>query len=156
MIEQYRHILTQPYWQSSYDLLPLEKQAWLLHQGSLTKKLMQTTKQLNVEIIQQGWQIQNPTYREWKREVLLKDGNTAWIFAQTLIPKITISTVAQRVLTLGNEPIGLWLFAQMPHRLTLEWQQDQTTKLYTRRSTYLLNGYPLEIREIFLNAFPFI
>ena len=91
----------------------------------------------------------------WLREVVIYGNGTPWIFAQTRLPQGTVNAVAQEVLNLGDQPIGLWLFPQHPQRLSLEWRQDPQTGLYARRSTLLLNGYPLTIAELFLPEFSF-
>lgn len=154
----YRTILSAPNWQTDSHPLSFSLQDWLCHQGSLTEKLQKICPRLRVELIQQGWQAvdssQNfATY--WQREVLLKGEQTPWIFAQTIVPSSTIENVAQPLLALGEQPIGLWLFPQNPARLSLEWRQDPHTELYARRSQLSLQGYPLEIRELFLAQFPF-
>ncbi|AUI66898.1 MULTISPECIES: chorismate lyase [Glaesserella] len=154
----YRKILATTAWQTSEVGLPSDVAQWLLHTHSLTEKLQQVCTKLQVEIVQQGWQavtFEQKFAKTWVREVLLKGDESSWLFAQTLLPEATIDAVAQAVLTLGDKPIGLWLFPQHPQRVTLEWQQDQQTGLYARRSQLLLKGYPLEIRELFLPPFSF-
>ncbi|MDG4947615.1 chorismate lyase [Actinobacillus equuli subsp. haemolyticus] len=165
MLTQYRKILMQDHWQVEPTGLTAQQSAWLLHQGSLTQKLLQVTRDFNVQITDQRWLAKNSENMTacglsdssdyWLREVLLKEGDQAWIFAQTLLPKQTIENVAGKVPILGEQPIGLWLFAQHPERTLLAWQQDCDTGMYMRRACYRLNGYPLEIRELFLPAFPF-
>lgn len=141
---------------------------WLLHTDSLTQKLQQICNALTVEVTRQGWQavgfeqhfanvLPNLTACSscWLREVVLKADGVPVIFAQTVLPEETVNTVAQEVLNWGERPIGLWLFPQQPRRVTLEWQQDQASGLYARRSQLALKGYPLEVRELFLPQFPF-
>lgn len=156
--EQYRTLLATSTWQTAETGLPSQVAEWLLHTNSLTEKLQQICQRLDVEVVQQGWQavgFEQYFAKTWVREVVLSGDDKAWIFAQTLLAEETIENVAQAVLTLGNNPIGLWLFPQNPQRLTLEWSQDKQTGLYARRSTLLLKGYPLEIRELFLPQFSF-
>ncbi|MDH2998726.1 4-hydroxybenzoate synthetase [Pasteurellaceae bacterium LFhippo2] len=158
IFSNYRNMLSQQNWQSDESLLPVAVADWLMHTDSLTLKLQQICSNLNVEIIQQSWQLvgfEQNFAKTWLREVLLKSGKTQWIFAQTLFPEKTIENVAQEVVNLGNDPIGLWLFPQNPERVSLEWQQDSETGLYMRRSQLMLKNYPLEIRELFLEQFPF-
>lgn len=161
---QYRILLSEPNWQTDEIALSPEVAEWLCHTDSLTQKLQQIFPNLQVEIVQQGWQaVENnekfaknsPNATAWVREVLLKSGETPLIFAQTILPQPTIENVAQAVLGLGEQPIGLWLFPQSPQRKSLEWRQDPQTKRYARRSELFLKGYPLEIRELFLAEFPF-
>lgn len=164
--ELYRAILSQADWQLEPVGLPPLVAQWLLHQGSLTEKMQQSWQDFQVNPLKEGWQAvgsdnffaNNPSDQTacyWLREVLIENLGQARIFAQTLIPQATVENVAQSVLTLGNRPIGLWLFPQNPQRLTLEWRQDSQTQCYARRSTLSLKGYPLEIRELFLPEFPF-
>ncbi|MDG6881455.1 Chorismate--pyruvate lyase [Phocoenobacter uteri] len=153
----YANILAQAHWQSDDSTLSDSHKDWLMHQDSLTLKLQQHYKDVTVEILSQNWfakDEKNPT-AYWQRDVmLLGDGNPI-IFAQTIFPQQTIENVAQDILTFGNEAIGLWLFPQNPQRLSLEWTQDPKTGLYARCSTLLLDGYPLEIKELFLHDFSF-
>ncbi|WP_373818393.1 chorismate lyase [Glaesserella sp.] len=161
----YRNILSRSNWQTDETHLPTVVADWLFHSDSLTEKLQQICPSLSVEVINQGWQavgfdenFAKKTKKQtacWLREVILKCGEQHWIFAQTRLPKITIDNVAQDVLTLGNQPIGLWLFPQNPKRQTLEWQQDLHSGLYARRSLLHLQQYPIEICELFLPQFPF-
>lgn len=166
MLTQYRKILIQNHWREEARGLTEQQSAWLLHQGSLTQKLLQVTRYFNVQITDQRWLAKNfenmtacdlPDSSDyWLREVLLKEADQPWLFAQTLLPKQTIENVAGKIPTLGEQPIGLWLFAQHPERTLLAWQQDDDTGMYMRRACYRLNGYPLEIRELFLPRFPFL
>lgn len=156
--EQYRNLLAAKDWQITGENLPRNIAEWLLHTDSLTEKLQQICQLLQVDIVQQGWQDGGATVsrrKMWGREVVLKGDGNAWIFAQTVLSEKTIETVAKEVLTLGDKPIGLWLFPQKPQRLTLEWRRDEKSGLYARRSQLLLKGYPLEIRELFLPKFSF-
>lgn len=150
--------LASQQWGKECSGLPSDIARWLLYSGSLTEKLMDVCADFQVEIVEEGWQAvtssENFT-KQWMREVLLKCGNQKLIFAQTILPDVTIENVAKEVLHLGNRPIGLWLFPQNPQRLGLEWQQDSETGLYARRAQYLLHGYPIEIKELFLPQFPF-
>lgn len=141
--------------------LPPSIADWVGHQGSLTQKLLQVCGDLTVKISREQWVeiSENPTPC-WLREVVLQCrnqqcGEQNWLFAQTWIPKPTVENVAQAVLTLGDQPIGLWLFAQNPQRVDFQYGQDAETGLFYRRSHYLLHSYPLEIRELFLPNFPF-
>lgn len=161
-LRHYRQLLKQEEWQTDPQQLPTEVAAWLLDTASLTQKLQQICQQLAVQVTAEQWQTDNNPLLSpssfgnvWVREVCLYCDNHPCIFAQTMLPQETIEQVAQEVLTLGDMPIGLWLFPQNPTRLSLEWTQDHTTGLYARRSLLLLHGYPLAIYELFLPDFPF-
>ncbi|MFZ7198257.1 chorismate--pyruvate lyase family protein [Avibacterium avium] len=162
--ERYRQLLTRPDWQTSGHFAAPEIAKWVQHQGSLTQKLQQACQQLSVEVIHQGWQENlsekispksTALEKIWLREVLLKGDGTPWIFAQTTLPESTVQNVAQYVLQLGEQPIGLWLFKQPMQRVSLYWRQDPETGLYARYSDFDLKGHPLQIKELFLAEFPF-
>lgn len=161
MFTKYRKILLEAEWHSEPKPLSFTQQDWLLHDGSLTQKLLDVATDFNVEVVQEKWVAKNSQNLTacnedfWLREVLLKDGDTNWIFAQTLVPKSTIENIAQNVPKLGNEPIGLWLFSQNPTRTKLEWTQAENG-LFARRGMYEIKGYSLEIRELFLIDFPYL
>lgn len=139
-------------WQTDTKNLTPEQADWLLHQGSLTQKLQQHCPDLNVQILREGWQADEQT---WERVVQLYCGQTPWIFAQTLIPKTTLEQVASDLQHWGQKPIGLWLFAQNPVRLNLEWGQSPDGLQLARRSTLLIKELPLTIYELFLPDFHF-
>ncbi|OOR99060.1 hypothetical protein B0187_06460 [Haemophilus paracuniculus] len=153
-LDRFRAILQAP--QNAHLNLPTNIAEWVDHQGSLTQKLLQVCGDLKVKISREEWVeiSENPTAC-WLREVVLQCGNQNWVFAQTWIPKPTVENVAQSVLTLGDQPIGLWLFAQNPQRVDFQYGQDAETGLFYRHSHYLLHNYPLEIRELFLPDFTF-
>ncbi|QIM63860.1 4-hydroxybenzoate synthetase [Pasteurellaceae bacterium Orientalotternb1] len=164
----YREILARVEQYKMNEPLPEAVSNWLWHTDSLTQKLQQACTELTVEITQQGWQAVSSEQKfanflpnltacqlTWLREVVLKADGVPVIFAQTVLPQETIDAVAQDVLDLGDQPIGLWLFPQHPQRISLEWMQDDTTGLYARRSVLSLKGYPLAIYELFLPEFPF-
>lgn len=152
----YRRILLSNQWQSDARNIPIKQQAWLMCQSSLTEKLQQICHHFDVELLHQGWQkYDDQNGQFWLREVLLKGDNIPWIYAQTIVPEETIKNVAQELLNLGEKPLGLWLFPQNPKRINLDWLKDPQTALFARRSTLTISGYPLEIRELFLNSFKF-
>lgn len=154
-------MLSSASWQKDVLDLSQQKQDWLLYQGSLTKKLQQYCQQLKVEVVAEKWTSAITSefveYDEpvWLREVILKGDEQPWIFAQTRLPQSTMNHVAPDIMSLGSTPIGLWLFAQQPKRIKLEWSYDASTGLYARRSVLLLNQYPIEIKELFLQDFKF-
>lgn len=152
---RYRRLLTSPHWQTEAANLPVAIAQWLLHSTSLTEKMQAICDCLQVEVISEGWQISTDEEKQWVREVILKCGTRDWIFAQTRLAESTIRNVAQSVPTLGDYPIGLWLFPQQPTRLSLTWQKDLESGLYARCSKLTLHSYPIEIKELFLEDFPF-
>lgn len=160
----YRQIFQHANWQIKTDELSHNVAKWLCDSQSLTQKLQQICQSLTVDITAQGWQAVGsvPDFSKeatqqtaWVREVVLKCDENPVIFAQTILPEITINKVANAVLELGDQPIGLWLFPQNPERLSLEWTFDKASGLYARRSYFTLKGYPLAIYELFLPQFSF-
>lgn len=157
-IQYYRHRLAQANTHTQSESLPQNVAEWLMHKGSLTEKLQTVCPNLTIEVISEGWQAVNfseNSAKQWVREVIIQCGQTDWIFAQTVLPEQTIAQVAQKVPHLGSEPIGLWLFPQRPQRLSLQWQYDPVQQLAVRCSRLSLKGYPIDIKELFLNNFPF-
>ena len=161
MYSRYLKIFSECDWYCDPKIPSTSQQEWLLHEGSLTQKLLEVATNFNVEVVQEKWFTKNSEKTTacnedvWSREVLLKEGDTNWIFAQTLVPRSTIENIAQNVLELGDQPIGLWLFAQNPTRTTLEWTKTKNG-LFARRGVYEIRGYSLEIRELFLETFPYL
>ena len=146
-----RRILQHPDWYDASTLPPPAVCAWLLHAGSLTRKLQQHCASLDVSIAHEGWTDDD----RWLREVWLCGDGIPWIYAQTRIPRATLSHAAAPLHNSGNRPIGLWLYAQQPTRLSLRWRYDNTSDSYARQTVLALNGYPLDIREHFLPGFPY-
>lgn len=160
----YREIFCRAKWQVDQQPLPHSVREWIGYTDSLTQKLQKDCQLLTVDVTEQKWQAVSslPQFAEnsqqqtaWLREVVLKSDGVPRVFAQTILAEITIQNVAQAVLTLGDKPIGLWLFPQQPKRINLEWAFDSATGLYARRSYFTLNGYPFAIYELFLPKFPF-
>lgn len=156
----YRDFLDSLDWQGSGDFITPDVRQWVLHQESLTEKLREVCDNLSVRVIQQGWveksfRKETALSKVWLREVILEGDGSPWVFAQTILADDTIKNVAQYVLQLNDEPIGLWLFKQPVRRTSLIWQQDVCTGLYARCSEFDLRGYPLQIKELFLPDFLF-
>lgn len=154
----YRTILSNQKWNPDFNTktIPQKKLSWLMCEGSLTKELQKICHTFEVLLLNQGWRSEiNKNSKIWLREVLLQGDNIPWIFAQTVVPEITVNNVAQEILTLGEKPLGLWLFPQEPIRITLEWYQDPISGLLARRSILKVKNYPIEIKELFLKSFSF-
>ncbi|QLB20669.1 hypothetical protein A6B43_03595 [Vespertiliibacter pulmonis] len=160
----YREIFCRTKWHTDLHLLPQSVREWVGYTGSLTQKLQGICQSLTVELTEQKWQAVSslPQFAKnssqqtaWLREVVLKSDGIPSIFAQTILAETTVQNVAQEILTLGEKPIGLWLFPQNPKRLNLEWAFDEGAGLYARRSYFTLKDYPFAIYELFLPQFSF-
>ncbi|EGY34759.1 4-hydroxybenzoate synthetase/chorismate--pyruvate lyase [Aggregatibacter actinomycetemcomitans serotype e str. SC1083] len=137
--------------------LPPSVQCWLFDKQSLTVKLKRACTRFDVKVRSEKWiekTFENetallPTEAYWCREVLLFGDGIPWVEARTLIPKALLAHY-QDLSTLGNKPIGEWLFQQAPNRQLIQWAQDPQSGLYARRSLFLVQNMPLLISELFL------
>lgn len=152
---------------------------FLFHEDSLTQFIQQHCSGLfNVELINEEWQQAFPGETDllsladnetaFIRKVLLKDDNQALVYARSIIPEKTLSGNNQRLLKLGNKPLGDFLFkdestfrsdmryAKIPVNCALhnEATKDMciTSELWGRQSLFFIEQKPLLINEIFLPA----
>jgi chorismate--pyruvate lyase len=162
--------------------VPADVADWLFDQGSLTAKLVSACKHghFSVEVVRQQWG--RPFNSERKllamrdgemalvREVRLRCGDQAWVFARTLIPASSFRGRARRLAFLGNRPLGALLFADPATRrrvmqvsylqsgqrlfdLAMQNQSDFMGKgIWGRRTLFEYAGKPLLVNEIFLPA----
>ena len=130
--------------------IPLTVQSWLFEKGSLTARLKQVCQQFDVKVQSEKWiekTFENetallPVESYWCREVVLYGDGKPWVAARTLISK--------DLLTLGDKPIGEWLFSLSAQRVVIQWAKDPESGLYARRSLFLVQEMPLLISELFL------
>ena len=147
---------------------------WLLHQGSLTKKLRRHARDsFRVMLLSQS--IQRARFSEQRalnlsnrnnaliREVALWVDGTAWVYARTVIPLSTLKGKLRRLQHLGNRPLGEQLFANTTmRREPMMFAPIENTHLPTtlkgsqplggRRTLFRLNNKPLLVCEVFLEA----
>ena len=90
-----------------------------------------------------------PVESYWCREVVLYGDGKPWVAARTLISK-DLLTHYQSLFTLGDKPIGEWLFSLSAQRVVIQWAKDPESGLYARRSLFLVQEMPLLISELFL------
>lgn len=104
------------------------------------------------------------------REVVLKQGDTPLIYAQTIMPESTILGTEERLANLGNQSLGQILFQtksatrgniectqvlqDSPLALFIEQHLKQLINkpVFIRRSLFSLNNKPLLVNECFLPA----
>ncbi len=151
---------------------------WLLHTGSLTRRVQQACAgRFSVRVEMQGWG--RPRLDEYRalrlrigrialiREVHLLCDERPWIFARTIIPVTTLRGRERRLAHLGNRPLGAVLFAD-PHMqrgpvevacirpgstlfaTAVKGLQRRPAEIWGRRSVFRLGGKPLLVSEIFL------
>ena len=151
---------------------------WLLHTGSLTRRVQQACAgRFRVRVEMQGWG--RPRLDEYRalglregrialiREVHLLCDERPWVFARTIIPVTTLTGRERRLAHLGNRPLGAVLFAD-PHMqrgpvevacirpgsilfsTAVQGLNRRPTEIWGRRSVFRLGGKPLLVSEIFL------
>lgn len=137
--------------------IPLTVQSWLFEKGSLTARLKQVCQQFDVKVQSEKWiekTFENetallPVESYWCREVVLYGDGKPWVAARTLISK-DLLTHYQSLFTLGDKPIGEWLFSLSAQRIGIQWAKDPESGLYARRSLFLVQEMTLLISELFL------
>lgn len=152
---------------------------FLYHEDSLTRLIQQHCSGLfNLELISEEWQrpLMNETQllslsedeTAFIRKVFLKDDNQALVYARSIIPENTLSGNNKRLLKMGKQPLGDFLFndestyrvkmhyATIPvdSELHTEAIKDSgiTSELWGRQSLFHIEQKPLLVTEIFLPA----
>lgn len=152
---------------------------WIQSESSLTIRIKELGIAFTLDVlsqaertlsVQQQRQLNTADSSAVFREVLLKQGGVPLVYAQTIIPKSTLSGTERGLAELGRQPLGQILF-QSPQaiRSNIEFAQvtresvlgqfiehnlEQSIKhdCYIRRSNFLLNAKPLLVCECFLPA----
>ncbi|WP_198264953.1 chorismate--pyruvate lyase family protein [sulfur-oxidizing endosymbiont of Gigantopelta aegis] len=167
--------------------IPDDIREWLLDSDSLTQRIKNHCQTENkgcfsVKLLHQGMAIpSNDEVQRLKlpsqrgaliREVLLYCGDTAVIFARTVIPIKTLTGPQKQLSHLGNRPLGEFLFAQPDlqrdaievaalsngHQLFDSAQEhcelgnysSELESIWARRSIFYLHHKPLLVAEVFL------
>lgn len=158
--------------------VPASWRRCLLDRGSLTARLMAASGgNFRVQVLQQNIgraQVAESrllglpsSRRAIIREVLLHGNDRPWVFARSILPLSTLTGRQRRLKGLDSRPLGALLFADPGMRrgpmqpgqvkaagLSLPGGVDQQpSRLWGRRSVFLLDGKPLLVSEIFLPAF---
>lgn len=157
--------------------LPPATRAWLLDQGSLTRRLIRASAgDFRVQIVRQQWlapraherRLLDMAARETAivREVLLLCHHQPWVFARTVIPASTLRGRLRHLRKFAARSLGEMLFRDPSmHRCEFELASidGYSTELpaavrhrqlsWGRRSRFELDGRPLMVSEIFLPAF---
>ncbi len=141
--------------------------SWLLDNSSLTRRIIgfctSNNSQFSVRVLKQGKTF--PTVAEttklniktrqlaYIREVLLYCGDKPVVYAKTIIPLSTLTGKQRQLASLGNRPLGAYLFSQ--HDLSrdpieISHLSHQHHQLWARRSTFYLQDKPLLVYEVFL------
>lgn len=175
------HQPNEPPWQDYRHFntvqLPHETRAWLLDQGSLTQRLIKTSRgQFKVQVLSQRWQrprlseraLLDMPVREVAiiREVLLLCHNEPWVFARSVMPAKSLVGRLRRLRNFDDSSLGAMLFRdtsmrRQPFQLAridgdsqaIPLAVQQNAELWGRRSRFELGGKPLMVSEIFLPTF---
>jgi len=159
-------------------LAPSQLTAWLTDTGSLTRRLQKVSVNgFSVQLLGNHWIKPLPeecmnlgiptTQMAMQREVRLMDGDSAKVYARTIIPLATYQAMKKRFSALGTKPLGELLFTDPTvkrdpievARLTPgEWLYEMAVleenyrpdELWARRSRFYIGGKVLLVNEIFL------
>lgn len=154
-------------------------QKFLFHEKSMTQLIQDSCfGKFNVELISESWEhaLDDETTflslpqdeSTFIRKSLLKCDDKVLIFARTVIPEKTLSGKNQKLTSMGDKPLGNFLFndkttyrsdmryAKIPVNCKLysEATKDMkiTSELWGRQSLVYIEQRPLTITEIFLPA----
>lgn len=163
--------------QRAASVLPNEYFDWLSSQSSLTTRIKELGIAFSVEVLSQTEINLSDEHKSvlqvndsiaLSREVLLKQGDAALVYAQTIMPQSTITGTESMLAELGNQSLGQVLFqSRQATRGPIEYSEvDVNSPLgqfiedalhqtivkpcYIRRSTFHLNNKPLLVSECFL------
>ena len=166
-------------WQPAQKrIMPANLVSWLTETGSLTRRLQKIDAGgFSVQLLGGHWLPSLPdetdilgitnTELVYQREVRLMLGNTAAVYARTLIPRATFNAMRHRFLSLGNQSLGEMLFTdptvergsidvaclkpgQWLYEMATGEEKIRPDELWARRSSFYLKGKVLLVNEIFL------
>lgn len=150
---------------------------WIKGESSLTVKIKELGIAFNVAVVAQTTLpngvflhplLPNQAGNALHREVLLKQGNTPLVYAQTIMPDTTTTGRESMLVELGNQSLGQVLFqspqatrgdiefakvtaqSELGLYIQQELQQTMTEQCFIRRSLFHLNHKPLLVCECFL------
>lgn len=154
-----------------------QAQDWVKSESSLTVRIKELGIAFNVELLQQTTQsitaklrgkLETADQQGLFREVLLKQGHTPLVYAQTIMPESTVTGTERVLAELGNQSLGQVLF-QTPQAIRSEiefaqvlpgsplgqyiqqsLEQEMERPCYMRRSLFHLKEKPLLVCECFL------
>lgn len=173
--------LQEPRWQPADRFtatqLPWTRRNWLLDDGSLTSRLVQSGQgRFSVERLRQCWEFVRPSearlleipqrQRALVREVVLRLDGRAVVFARSVFPVASLGGELGHLRQLQNKSLGAILFSHPGMRRTpfelaeiagdsnyLPGALHQDTPAWGRRSCFELLGKRLMVSEVFLQAF---
>ncbi|WP_312952078.1 chorismate lyase [Superficieibacter sp.] len=136
---------------------------WLLLEDSMTKRFEQQDKKVSITLVREAFVGREEIAEElallpdesryWLREIILCADGEPWLAGRTVVPESTLSGPELALQTLGNTPLGRYLFTSST--LTRDFiEVGRQAQLWGRRSRLRLNGKPLLLTELFLPASP--
>tara|TARA_R110002074_G_scaffold145034_1_gene293167 strand:- start:38985 stop:39557 length:573 start_codon:yes stop_codon:yes gene_type:complete len=171
--------ITKPVWRSVEQWrsgeVPERELNWLLEPNSLTQRI-KSTFQAPFSVNVKGEQWANPFLADAEclnqpvdcpaliREVLLKVGGQAHVFARTTLPK-DVADELQELTRLGNKPLGEVIFSYPDLRRVkldlavinvaqlskaMQAKLVGETSIWGRRNTYQINKHTFIVSEFFL------
>ena len=169
-----------PPWRDAQALresLPTEVSPWLLDDGSLTQRLIDTGRDFSVERLTQGWEPPACNERHFLgmdnrdtamiRSVILKLDGEPVVFARSVFPESSLTGPLLQLRKLENESLGALLFARSDLRRSafqvaelpcgasyLPESLQQRRPVWARRSRFEVAERPLRVSEVFLEGFP--
>lgn len=151
--------------------------SWLLDDGSLTQRLLDTGRVFSLQRLEQGWR--RPSQDERRllrmglreraivRQIVLRLDDTPMVFARSVFPAASLAGPLLQLRRLANQSLGSFLFAQANMRRSpfelallcgdstyLPSQLHQSEGIWARRSCFRVFGKPLLVSEVFLEHFP--
>lgn len=176
-----QRIVAEPRWRSleryTTRSLPPATRAWLTDDGSLTARLVALDQgPFRVQRLYQGWEVPllterallgcPPRQRALVREVALRLGDEAVVFARSVFPVASLHGCLGHLRRLHNRSLGAILFShpdmqRSPFELApmrgdsayLPPQLRQPTPAWGRRSRFDIQGKQLLVSEVFLQPF---
>lgn len=176
-----RRIEAEPHWRPTARYtsaeLPGRDRPWLLDDGSLTGRLIDLDMgEFAVQRLYQGWEVPllserrllglPPRGQALVREVALRLGGRAVVFARSIFPISSLSGSLTHLRRLQNRSLGAILFRhpgmqRSPFELAripgdspyLPVELRQGGPAWGRRSRFMIEGRGLMVSEVFLDAF---
>lgn len=136
---------------------------WLMEEDSMTRRFERHCQLVTVTIEREGFitadeagedaALLPDASRYWLREILLCGDGVPWLAGRTLVPESTLNGPEAMLQTLGERPLGRYLFSSST--LTRDFiEPGQAGALWGRRSRLRLSGKPLLLTELFLPPSP--
>jgi chorismate--pyruvate lyase len=169
-------------WLAHPFLIPPALEDWLVHCGSLTRRLKKVCGRFSVEQVKTCIRPANPDEERvlglrrrqyaYVREVVLHCNGQPVVFAHSVVPLANLRGAWNSVTRLGSRPLGEALFSNHQiqrhplaykalrgqHRLRRQTMQavniPPSASLLARRSLFSLKGRALMVTEVFLPGIP--